>query len=187
MTILTDREVSRFRDLYDKEEWAEIAEYGEELLKKDPRDGMAIRFGVLDAYTVLGNSKGAEELLIRYCDYAEDEDDDPFHYRSAQEIWDSWNEEQRDTWQSSLRPGYRYSLAMAYWKDGREDEARQLIDSMPQYLDDYLGLDEEGLQQKRTEHRFRFKPGTAEELHMTIGVPYDDQIGFRNWIKGWRK
>ena len=82
MTILTDREVSRFRDLYDKKEWAEIAKYGEELLKKDPRDGMAIRFGVLDAYTVLGNSKGAEELLIRYCDYAEDEDDDPFHYRS---------------------------------------------------------------------------------------------------------
>ena len=63
----------------------------------------------------------------------------------------------------------------------------KLIDSMPQYLDDYLGLDEEGLQQKRDEHRFRFRPGTAEELHMTIGIPYDDQIGFRNWIKGWRK
>ncbi len=55
MTMLTDREVSRFRDLYDKEEWVEIAEYG-------------------------------EELLTRYCDYAEDEDDeDPFHYRTAQE------------------------------------------------------------------------------------------------------
>ena len=187
MTLLSDSELIKFKDFYDKKQWKQVAAFGEELLKKDPRDGKAIRFGVIDAYAILSDADGAESLARRYCEYADEgEDYDPFVYRSAQEITDGWSDKQKETWLETIDNSMKFQLAMAYWNsrdDSRIEDAKKLISSMPEFLDEYLAMDEVGIEREKEEHLFRYKPGTVDELHIFVGVPYDDQVEFRNWIE----
>ena len=185
MTLLSDSELIKFKDFYDKKQWKQVTELGEVLLKKDPRDGKAIRFGVIDAYAILGDADGAESLARRYI-----KDDEGLN-RSTQHITDCGSEGQ--TWLGSVRDGMKFQLAMAYWKsscnsggedsNSRIEDAKKLISSMPEFLDEYLAMDEVGIEREKEEHLFRYKPGTVDELHIFVGVPYDDQMEFRNWIE----
>ena len=96
----------------------------------------------------------------------------------------------------------KYQLAMACWNssynsgdedsdnskgdssdDSRIEDAKKLISSMPEFLDEYLAMDKDGIEKEKAEHLFRYKPGTVEELHIFVGVSYDDQVEFRNWIE----
>ena len=135
MTFLSRREISRFRNLVTHQQWSEVAQLGERLLRKDPRDGMGIRYGVMDAYGVLGDDKKAEDLAIRYCDYGGDYWDETT-YVSGAKVAKGWDAEQRATWMDTIETSLSFQFAMALWKGKRYEEAKRVLNAMPPFLKD---------------------------------------------------
>ena len=173
--------VNRFHRLLSDQKWKEAAILGEKLLRKDPDDGVGIRFGVMDAYAVLGDVDAAIDLGMRYCDYCGWEDTG---YRSGEEISRGWSQKEKETWMETVDTSMQFQLAMALWKNRREEEARRILDSMPAYLLKYLTLNEKGLEREKARVRAQYflVDGTVDMLVGYISIPYQEQIGFRKWI-----
>ena len=190
MTFLTRTEIMRFRRLIEAHKWDEAAVFGEQLLRKDPRDGAGIRFGVMDAYSALGDSDAAEDLCIRYCSYAPDFFE-PESFMTAREVKEGWSKEGSaeafEHWQETLDDVMTLQLAMAYWKDGESEKAEKLVGLLPEYGKEYLEMDEEDIAQVRAEleNQPGYRLGTVEAYIECITVPYKEQRGFREWYKGY--
>ena len=185
MTRLNIMETTNFWDMVNSEKWKEAAEYGESLLKKDPRDGAGIRYGVMSAYAALGDDKSAEDLAIRYCEYAPVPDYGAGEegYRSALTIYKSWSSRERATWTQVIESAFIVPLAMAYWKMDRLAEAALLLKDKPAWWDEYLhlSLPEIVTLRHKTALKGAYSPDTIGEAVSTFFVPCIAQVEFRKW------
>ena len=183
MTRLSEEEISKFWDLIENKNWDMAAELGEQLLKKDPRDGAGIRFGIMSAYAVRGDTAKAIDLAIRYCEYAPIEKyiGGPGTYCSGLEIYMQWDKHKRDTWTKELHKPLALLLAMTYWRKGMRDEAEAIICSLSLPCIDYLTLTEEEVEEIRRVSRAKgaCTCGDVSEIVCDVFVPYNMQESFR--------
>lgn len=161
MTFLTKMEIDRFNRLIKQHKWDDAAVYGKQLLEKDPRDGSGIRYGVMDAYAVLGNSVAAEKLAQRY----------------------SENSTNHECWFETLDDVMLLQLAMAYWKDDCKEKAIKMLKTLPEYGKEYLSMSKAKINSVKTrlDTQTGYSPCTVEAYVECIAIPYEDQALFRTW------
>ena len=185
MTRLDIKETTKFWDMVNSLKWKEAAEYGETLLKKDPRDGEGIRYGVMSAYAALGDDKAAEELAIRYCEYAPTDDYGAGEkgYRSAFTIYKNWSSRERSNWSHEIDSAFFVPLAMAYWKNHRYAEAALLLKDKPAWWDEYLHMTIPTIDVLKQEIAINgtYTRESLSEAVSTFFVPCTDQVEFREW------
>ena len=183
MTFLSSTEIKVFGRYVDNENWGLVSEFGEYLLKKDPRDGLGVRYAVMSAHAMENDLEAAEDLARRYCDFGGDFSDAE-SYRTGKQLWKSWDSEQKKTWMDHLDYSLAFPFALVLWRHRRYAEAKRALDNIPEYLSEYLSMDEEELEEtkERLETEIGVQIGTVDMLVAYVFVPYQDQEDFRRWI-----
>ena len=185
MTLLTNAQIGKFESCMVNHDYENAVKSGIKLLQKDFRDGAGIRYGVMSAAGAIGDAKNAEMIARAFAT------ETPFKgCKGPFGTYDPSVKIDKDdvSWFKEIELGMAYPLALAYWKNGKEDMASDVIERnyKKDSIIEFMNLDRQGFEDgvHKIRQSFGYRPGSIEELFACCGdIAWQEMEKFNEWYK----
>lgn len=185
MTLLTNAQIGKFESCMVNHDYETAVKSGIKLLQKDFRDGAGIRYGVMCAAGAIGDAKNAEMIAKAFAA------ETPFKgCKGPFGTYDPSVKIDKDdiSWFEEIELGMAYPLAVAYWKNGNEDRAADVVERnyKKDSLIEFTKLDRQSFEDGvyKIRHSFGYRPGSIEELYACCGdMPWEEIEKFNEWYR----
>lgn len=178
MTPLTETQIRRFWNLHDNGDYEETIDYGLSLMAMDTHDGAGIRMGIMDAYAILGMTDVAETFIKDF-----------LARNHGARNWAGFRNKEREAedpyyWMNDMDIGTTYQLAMCYWKAGKLEPCKRLLNCCFA-LDQFVNLNKRQIKEIEARNKARgfVVGGTLEMTVDMVCIPIAFRREFDNWIK----